>query len=272
MKALVSRFAYAMLIAAAVGLMLLGKIEAVLVERARTHLTDAAAPLLDLLSRPVAHIAAIGETIGELATLREENARLRAENERLMRWWTIAQRLQGENRELRELLRLDPGPAATFVSARTIADTGGAFARTILVNVGARDGVTPRQVVIAGEGLVGRVQQVGERSARVLLITDLNSKIPVIVGEERRRAILAGDNSDRPRLTHIDGGATVRRGDLVLTSGHGGVFPPGLPVGIVADESGRGATVEPLVDWHRLEFVRVVDYGIPGAPQASRHE
>src|SRR5690606_31475949 len=140
-KALVSRFAYAMLIAAAVGLMLLGKIEAVLVERARTHLTDAAAPLLDLLSRPVAYIAAIGETIGELATLREENARLRAENERLMRWWTIAQRLQGENRELRELLRLDPGPAATFVSARTIADTGGAFARTILVNVGARDGV-----------------------------------------------------------------------------------------------------------------------------------
>lgn len=267
-RTLLSRFGYAALVGAAVALMLIGKIETVLVEEVRARATDLAAPLLDLLSRPVARLAAIGENVGELAALREENAQLRAENARLRQWQVTAQRLEGENSSLRSLLRLGPEPAATFVTARAIADTGGSFARLLIVNAGTADGVAPRQVVITGEGLVGRIQQAGRRSARVLPITDLNSKVPVIVGAERWRAILAGDNSDWPQLTFIDGGGEVKRGDLVLTSGHGGIFPPGLPVGIVAGATERGIEVQPFVDWHRLEFVRILDYGQAG-PEAD---
>ena len=266
-----SRFAYAGLIGGAVALMLIGKIEAVLVEEIRIRALDLTAPLLELLSGPVTRLGTIGDHVGELARLREENARLRDENGRLLQLQVIAQRLEGENQAFRGLLRLTPTPPATFVTARVVADTGGAFARTIVVNVGTAGGVTPRQIVMTGEGLVGRVLQVGNRSARVLLITDLNSKVPVVAGEERRRAILTGENNDRPHLTHIDGGGEVKRGDLVLTSGHGGLFPAGLPVGVVAGETERGIEVQPFVDWNRLEFVRIVDYSaaLPPGPTAS---
>ena len=271
----VSRFAYAGLIGAAVALMLIGKIEAVLVEEVRTRAIDLVSPVLELFSGPVTSLGTLGDSVGELARLREENVRLRAENGRLLQMQVVAQRLEGENQSLRSLLRLNPTPAATFVTGRVVADTGGAFARTVVVNIGVGGGVAPRQIVMTGEGLVGRVLQVGNRSARVLLITDLNSKIPVVVGDERRRAILAGDNDDRPHLTHMDSGGDPKRGDLVLTSGHGGIFPAGLPVGIVAGETDRGVEVQAFVDWNRMEFVRIVDYspmlppGPASAPTAS---
>jgi rod shape-determining protein MreC len=268
-RGLASRFLYAGLIGAAVGLMLIGKIESVLVEEIRTRLLDVSMPLLEMLAAPVTRLAGLFDNVGELAALREENERLRTDNARLLQLQVIAQRLEGENQALRGLLNLVPSPTATFVTARVVADTGGAFARTIVINVGASGGVAPRQIVTSGEGLVGRVQQVGDRSARVLLLTDLNSKVPVVVGGERRRAILSGENSDMPRLTHVDGGGDVKRGDLVLTSGHGGVFPPGLPVGLVAGET--GLEVQAFVDWNRLEFVRVIDYSavLPAGPSST---
>lgn len=258
-KALARRLAFLALLGASVGLMLIGKLETVLVQEVRMVATDAAAPVLDFISQPVSVFVRYARDLHGLADLRAENERLRAENERLRRWRLLAQRLDGENEALRELLRLEPAPAVTVVSARVIADPGSAFVRAILINAGSRDGVATGQAVVSGQGLVGRVAQVGRRSARVVLITDLNSKLPVIVGEARRRAILAGDNSDFPRLQHIDSETPVADGDLVLTSGHGGVFPPGLPVGRIMGAAGGVVRVRALVDWHQLEFVRVID-------------
>jgi len=117
---------------------------------------------------------------------------------------------------------------------------------------------------ITGNGLVGRVSGLGSRSARILLITDLNSRIPVAIEPSRARAVLAGDNSDRPRLIHLPPGADLSPGDMVVTSGHGGAFPVGMPVGVVAAVSDNGITVQPFVDRARLEVVRVVEYGLAG--------
>lgn len=260
LKAFLKRFVFLSFIGASVALMLVGKIETVVVEELRTRATDVITPILDVLSRPVAGFAAAVENVSELASLRSENARLRAENERLLHWQLLARRLEGENQSLRDLLRLKPGPEARHMAARVVADTGGAFARSVLVNAGALDGVQRKQSVLSGEGLVGRVVQVGQRSARVLLVTDINSKVPVVVGEARRHAIMSGTNSDRPVLRHFVGDEEVRPGDFVMTSGQGGVFPPGLPVGTVAADSGEGVEVVPLIEWHRLEFVRIVDF------------
>ncbi len=257
-KALARRLAFLAFLGAAVGLMLIGKLETVLVEEVRATVTDVAAPVLDLISQPVSVFAHYARGLHRLAELKAENERLRAENERLRRWQLHAHRLDSEIEALRQLLRFKPEPAVTMVSARVIADTGSAFVRTVLINAGTREGVAAGQTVINGQGLVGRVAQVASRSARVLLITDLKSKVPVIVGERRRRAILAGDNSDLPRLEHVDGEAPVANGDLVLTSGHGGVFPPGIPVGRVTGAKGGVVRVRALADWDQLEFVRVV--------------
>ena len=98
---------------------------------------------------------------------------------------------------------------------------------SLILNAGAREGVRKGSPVVTGDGLVGRIAGVGYRSARVLLITDLNSRIPVLVEPTGMRAILAGDNSDRPRLIRLPPGATVSPGERVSTSGRAGAFPAG---------------------------------------------
>ncbi len=266
-KSLIQRFAYVGLVLAAFGLMLLGKADAVLVERFRIHVTDALAPVLDVLSRPAATVSDVVAQVRELASLREQNAGLREDKARLVQWQTVARRLEAENRALRALLAFVPGPEASYVTARVIGDTGGAFAHTLVLNAGFRAGVRKGQAVITGDGLVGRVAGVGTRSTRVILITDLNSHIPVLVERTRMRAIVAGDNSDRLRLIRLPPGAEVSAGDRIVTSGHGGAFPPGLPVGVVASVGDAGIGVQPFVARNRLEYVRVVDFGLRGILQ-----
>ena len=157
--------------------------------------------------------------VRELAALREENAGLREDKVRLLQWQTVARRLEAETKALRALLNFVPGPEASYVTARVIGDTGGAFAHALVLNAGFRAGVRKGQAVVTGDGLVGRVAGVGTRSTRVILITDMNSHIPVLVERTRTRAILAGDNSEVLRLIRLPPGAEVSPGDRVVTSG-----------------------------------------------------
>ncbi len=272
-KGMLQRFAFLSLVLAAFGLLLLGRAETVLVERLRTSLTDVVAPVLDVLSRPVATVGGLVDDVRELVALRAENARLRGEVERAGAWHTVARRLEAENRALRDMLRFTSGPRMGFISARVIADGGGPFVRSVLLNAGARDGVKKGRAAVNGAGLVGRVSEAGHRSARVLLLTDMNSRIPVVVESTRLRAILAGDNSDRPLMVFLPEDAEVAPGERIVTSGHGGALPPGLPVGTVASAHDGSVRVKPFVDWDRLEYVRVIELepvGSPPGPAATR--
>ena len=149
-------------------------------------------------------------------------------------------------------------------------DAGGAFVRTVLLNAGTDDGVAVGQAAVNAEGLVGRVVEVGRRSARILLLTDLNSRVPVVVERSRVPAILAGDNSDHPRLSFTPVNAVFEPGDRIVTSGHGGMLPPGLPIGEVISTVGGVARVRPYVDWTALEYLRVLDFTLPGVLPATR--
>ncbi len=258
------RFAYIGLIVAAAMLMLVGKMEPAAFERARAQVTDAVAPILDAVSRPM---DAIYDMIGEgktLLTLRDENTKLQAERNRLLQWQGVALKLEAENKAFRELLNFVPASDVDTVSARVIGDAGGAFARTLILNAGARAGVRKGQAVITGAGLVGRVQEVGLRSSRLLLLSDLNSRVPVLIESSRVRGIVAGTNGETLRLLHLPPDALAEPGDRIVTSGHGGALPAGLPVGIVAAVSESGIEVRPFVDPTRLEIVRVLDYGLDG--------
>lgn len=261
---LAHRFTYIGLVAAAFALMLLGKADVLLVERFRAQVTDAFAPILDVVSKPVDSVNEIIKRAEELADIRKENAALRLDNERLLQWQGVARVLEGENKALRELLNFVPGPRASFISARVIADSGGAFAHSLLVNVGSRDGITNGQAVVTGDGLVGRVAGFGARATRILLITDLNSRIPVLVEATRTRAILAGNNTDRPHLIHLPPGVAVSPGDRIVTSGDGGVFPAGLQVGVIDSVGEAGISMQPFVRRDRIEYVRLINFGLKG--------
>ncbi len=259
-KVAVQRFAYLLLVATAFVLMLLGKGESILIDRFRTGVVDLTAPVMNVLSRPAATVNDIVENARNLLELRSENARLREENARLLAWQAAARRLAVDNARLQTLLHFVPDARARFVSARVIADPGGAFVRSKIVNAGRREGVRKGQAVITGEGVAGRIFEAGLHSARVLLITDINSRIPVAIESTRARAIMVGDNGPRPRLAFLASSVEVAVGDRIVTSGQGGLFPPGLPLGIVATVKDGVVRIAPLVDFDRLEFVRVVDY------------
>lgn len=260
LRALVQRFAVLFMVLAAFGLMLLSKAETVVVERAVTTVADVVAPIMDVLSRPAASLNQAIETGRELVNLRTENERLKRENARLLAWQEAARRLADQNQSLRALLDFKPDPQARHVAARVIGDGGGSFARSMLLNAGRRDGVAKGQAVVTGDGLVGRIVAAGQWSSRVLLLTDINSRVPVVVESARDRAILAGDNTNLPRLMFLPANAVIRPGDHVVTSGHGGGLPPGLPVGRVVSIGDGGVRIQPFVRLDRLEFVRAIDY------------
>src|SRR6478735_8403722 len=264
-RTVVSRFALGLLVIVAFGVMLVGKADTVLVEHARVVALDVVSPVLEAIARPVAYANRAIADLREFASLREENARLREENARLLAWQTAARRLENENEGLRGLAKFREGPEASFITARIVGDSVSAYVRGALLNVGRKAGVEPGQAVVTGEGLAGRVAEVGDNSARVLFVTDVNSRLPVQVERTRERAILAGDNSALMRLTLAQTLQGVQRGDRIVTSGHGGSFPVGIPVGeIVQTGDGGSVKVRPFADFSRLEFVRVVDYGVTG--------
>jgi rod shape-determining protein MreC len=270
---MVQRFAFLFLLIAAGGVLLMGKADPQVFDRARMAVTmvvtDALAPVLDALSRPIATGAAIVDEVQYLVHLREENAALRAENARLIQWHTAARNLAAENERFRDLLRYVPEQASQFISARVIADSGGTFVRSMLVNAGRRDGARRGLPVVVGEGLIGRIVDIGERTSRILLIDDLNSRIPVAVGPDRERAVLAGDNSQRPKLIYLAANAQVAQGARIVTSGQGGVFPPGIPVGVVASIDANGVRAESFVAISGLEYVRIIDYGLAGVLESE---
>lgn len=264
-RALNQRLVLVGLLAASLGLLVLCKAEAPLVDRVRIWVGDVMVPVFDALSRPVNAVQEAARHVGELAELRSEVERLREENARLLAWQAAARRLDAENRGLRDVLHFPIEPTVRFVTARVVAVSGGSFLRSVLVNAGSRDGVERGRTAITGDGLVGRVSEVGERSARILLLSDLNSQVPVLIESSRERAILTGDNSDRPRLTFFSTTARPQVGDRLVTSGHGGVYPPGLPVGLVVSVNESSVRVQPFADLNRLEYVRLVEYQVEGA-------
>ena len=267
------RLAYVGFALLAFGLVLVGKIDARLVDGVRAFVADATAPALDVFSYPLSMAHDLLQDLQGFSDLRDENKRLREENAKLAQLRLAAHRLKRENESLRRLMLFDPGPAAKSIATRVVADTGGLFARSVMVHVGSDHGLRPGLAAIGANGLIGRVQSVGVRAARVLLITDLNSKIPVAIGEGRLRAIMSGRNDGSPELEFFTPDERPVAGGLVVTSGDGGLFHPGLPVGVAKKDEAGGWRGRPFVGWNLMDFVRIVDYGrAPAIDLAKRRE
>ncbi len=263
LRALAQRFSFLLLVFASIALMIIDKVEPTPMEALRARMHDAFTPILDAISRPAATAARFLESVADIADIYRENQELRRDNARLMQWKQAALRLEAENNSLRTLLQFQPEPGMAFVTGRVIAAPGGSFVRAFVVTAGRRHGVAKGQAAIAGPGMVGRVVEVGEWSSRILLLTDINTRIPVVLQRSRQRAVLAGDNSEQPQLLYLPADAPIAVGDRVVTSGHGGMFPPGLPIGIVAEVGERAIKVQPMVDLSRVEHIQIVDFGLP---------
>ena len=223
------------------------------------------APVADAVIIPFRAIGALMEGVENLAFLREENQRLTAEVTELQHWRTQAEILQAENRALRAVTQTAIPPGLTQKAARVIAINADSFAHVVMLDIGTRQGVGKGSAVISQDGLVGMVLEAGVFYSHVLLVTDLNAMIPVILTTDSWPGVAAGMNGDTLALRFLPSQATPRLGELVQTSGHGGVLPPNLPVGritaITPDTAGGGnpqIRITPAADLKRLGYVTVL--------------
>lgn len=227
-------------------------------ERLRAALVDRIVPNMEWAMAPVTATARIIEDFQGYTRVYEQNQELRRELQAMRAWREAAIQLEQENARLLDLNKVILSPELTFVTGVVLTDSGSPFRHSVLLNIGARDGIQDGWAAMDGLGLVGRISGVGENTARVILVTDSNSAIPVLLEPSGRRALLTGDTTGAPVLDFLERATDIRAGDRVVTSGDGGVFPPDLLVGQLAQGPDRRWRVRLAADTERLEFLRVL--------------
>ena len=252
----------AVLFVLAVAILLLGKAQSPMFDRVRTRVTDWLAPSLSVMHRPFDWVSGWWANIDEAYGVYKENVRLKDENARLRQWQTAAVMLNARVKRYQLLLHAVPDPALSSVLAHVIGRAKRPFLETMILDAGKANGVKPGQAVIDARGMIGRIFLAGEHTSWVILLSDLNSRIPVTIEPSHARAILAGDNANAPALDTLAQGAIVKEGDQVVSSGDGGILPPGLAVGtVVAD--GAHLRVALLADPALSQDVEIVDFKNP---------
>ncbi len=240
------------------------RIDSPRVERLRAQITDSLVPNLDWAMAPVTGTVNLLRDFRSYRQLADQNAELRRELRQMRAWKEAALQLEQENARLLDLNNVQLDPRLTYITGVVLADSGSPYRQSVLLNIGARDGIVDGWATMDGIGLVGRISGVARNSARVLLLTDANSRVPAVIQPSGQRAIVAGDNSPRPPVDFIENRDAVRPGDRVVSSGDGGVFPAGLLIGSLEVDPGGSLRVRLAADYERLEFLRVLrHYGTP---------
>ena len=240
------------------GLFLLWRIDSPRVERLRMEITDRVIPNFAAITAPMTSAVNILRSARSYTRIYQQNQELRRELQQMKAWKEAALQREQENARLLDLNNVRLDPKFTKITGVVLADSGSPFRQTVLLNVGRRDGIVDGWAAIDGIGLVGRIAGVGERTSRVILLTDTASRIAVSIESNGQRAMIVGDNTSRPPLEFLEAPETVRPGDRVVTSGDGGVFPSGLLVGQVTQNLSGRLRVRLAADMQRLEFLRVV--------------
>jgi rod shape-determining protein MreC len=264
-----------LVVALAVVLVLLGKAQGTLFDKMRAHATDTMAPVLEKVRVPVAGFGRWMGSITEIFSVYQENLRLKDENARLRQWRNVAIVLQGRVGRYQALLHAVPDPQMNRVLARVIGRANRPFLQTMILDAGRGNHVLPGQAVMDARGMIGRIYLTGNRTSWVILLTDLNSRIPVTVASSSGKvgniqAMMTGDNRAQPSLELVSRTVTLHAGDQVTSSGDGGLLPAGLPIGTVVADGADGWRVALLADAGSSQDVEVLNFSKPPeAPPAS---
>lgn len=229
-------------------------------QKARLFLMEMMHPVAKLANTPSEGIKDAREKVEDWIFAYEKLQTLKQENQVLKNREVYYQTLKTENAELRKILHVVKSNERKLKTVPVISYPGKPFVKSILLEAGQRQGIDAQKALITVDGLVGRTIESSTNLTRGLLITDLNSRIPVIVKPSNQHAILMGDNTDKPLLKYLPYNVELKKGDTVETSGKGGIFPSGIPIGIVDSVSRNEATVKPYVDLDSLSFVHILSY------------
>ena len=259
-------------IALAVVLVLLGKAQSGLFDQARMRVTDWMQPVLTKVRAPVQGFDRWMGSISEIFSVYEQNLKLKEENARLRQWRNVAIVLQGRVGRYQTLLHAVPDPKLNTVLARVIGRASRPFLQTMVLDAGRAHRVLPGEAVVDARGMIGRIYLAGERTSWVILLTDINSRIPVTIAPSAKdaggniQAMMVGDNTRLPNLEMVSRLVTLHAGDQVVSSGDGGLLPPGLPIGTVVADGRDGWRVALLADAAASQDVEVLNFAKPPEP------
>jgi len=248
--------------ALAVALILIGKAQTSLFDRARAHVMDWMKPALMATREPMVGFNRWAGSIGEIFAVYQENLKLKEENARLRQWHNTAISLNERLKRYQLLLHAVPDPALSTKVARVIGRASHPFLQTLILDAGKTNGVKPGQAVVDLRGMIGRIYLTGERTSWVILLTDLNSRIPVTIEPGNAQAIMAGDNSPTPTIETLSQGMQLKDGDQVVSSGDGDILPAGLPIGVIVVD-GNGYRVALFADQTATQDVEILDFKQP---------
>ncbi|MBI4355329.1 MAG: rod shape-determining protein MreC [Candidatus Omnitrophica bacterium] len=226
-----------------------------------SHLPSAGWQAVSWPGRGIANLAQVLGDVGGFHRLRAERDALRADVARLSQELTDAREATQENRRLRSLIELSSAAPSSMTVARVIGRSPWLWSQSIVLDQGRRQGIHPDAPVVVPDGLVGRVAEVGERTARAVLLTDPNFRAGVILERTRQEGLLTGTPDGRCEITYLPIEADIQPHDVVLTAGIGVIFPKGLRVGEVTSiredpsRSYRIAAVRPYAALSNLEEV-----------------
>ena len=249
----------------AILLLIAAKAHFVPFERARAALADKTAPVLQALNAPVVAVTRWAGGTGHFFDVYSENQRLREEKATLLQWRGAALSLQDRVQQYQQLLKAIPQHAYSAVTAQVIARSSQPFLETLVLNAGQRNGVKAGQAVVDARGMIGRIYVAGDHTSWVILLTDLNSRIPVIVRPGNVQAILTGNNATMPGIEALPQNIRLKKDADVVTSGDGGLLPAGLPVGLLAFE-GREPKVNLYANPLTASEVRILNFKSPIEP------
>ena len=166
------------------------------------------------------------------------------------------EKLDIENKILKKELSLLPPAFENYVFVKVTTDTQTHYNKTIIINAGKNMNIRQGDAALTSQGLVGRVIEIYDNYSRVLLINDINSKIPVRIGDNNIKAIISGNNTNKIDVLYLKDNLVLNNNDLAYSSGDGGYFSPGIPVGVIKKEN-NSIYIEPLVDLSQIQYMRI---------------
>ncbi|MBP5698224.1 MAG: rod shape-determining protein MreC [Alphaproteobacteria bacterium] len=249
-------------------LILVHKIDLGVVSGVSKGLFYITAPIMHTITLPADGISLAYKKTSEIMNVYKENKHLKKQNKQLFLLKDRMKAIKAENKLLKELLHHFDIPEIKTTTARVIAETGDAFANALIIYLGDHASeVKPGYAVVDAHGLIGRIDLISGKYARVSLITDINSKIPVISAISRDRGILTGTNNKELKLIFTPLLAELNRGDLLLTSGVGGGLPPDIPIARIKKIEMDSITALPLFDPSKVEIVKILFYDVMPSPE-----
>ena len=223
----------------------------------RSLLNDGVYRISAISSSPIKFSGSVKDFFITHIFVYKENRKLKTELEELKNKDFQTLYLQTANKRLQDIIQLEKQSIFTTIAAKVILDKNSPYLNSVIINRGSSSRIKLGMPVLSEGNLVGRVVEVNFLSARILLLNDLNSKIPVMISPKGSQAILSGRGEDKPRLEYLPEKFELDDKNLVFTSGKDGIFFEGIPVGNAISE-GNKIKVKLFSDPNQMSFVKVV--------------